>query len=126
MTSRPEKAIVLWDSDCGFCRWSLDKVLAWDRHDRLRPVALQDAEAKRLLADLSDEERMASWHLVTPAGERFSAGEAVPPLLALLPGGRGPARLAALLQPATNAAYRLVAGNRTFFGRLTRSRKSDA
>jgi len=100
----------------------LEKVLAWDRHDRLRPVALQDPEAKRLLADKSEEERMASWHLVTPDGERFSAGEAVPLLLALLPGGRIPARVAARAQPLTNAVYRLVASNRSFFGRLTRSR----
>ena len=113
---------MLYDADCGFCRWSLNRVLAWDRDDRLRPVALQDAEAERLLPDMDDEERMGSWHLVTADGERFSAGEAVPPLLALLPGGRVPARLAGAAQPLTNALYRLVASNRSFFGRLTRSR----
>ena len=27
---------LLYDSDCGFCKWSLDKILLWDRHGRLR------------------------------------------------------------------------------------------
>ena len=38
---------VLYDADCGFCKWSLDKLLAWDRRQRLRPVAIQSAEGER-------------------------------------------------------------------------------
>ncbi|MDP9187873.1 MAG: DUF393 domain-containing protein, partial [Actinomycetota bacterium] len=60
---------VLYDRDCGFCRWSLSKLLAWDRSGRLRPVALQDPEADRLLAGMPEEERMDSWHWVTGDGD---------------------------------------------------------
>ena len=35
------EAILLYDADCGFCRWAIDKLLAWDRAGRLRPAALQ-------------------------------------------------------------------------------------
>ena len=41
---------VLYDEDCGFCRWSLDKILLWDRRHALRPVAIQSEEGARLLA----------------------------------------------------------------------------
>lgn len=44
-----ERAVILFDDDCGFCRWSLSKILAWDRLGRLRPVALQSPEADDLL-----------------------------------------------------------------------------
>ena len=41
---------VLYDADCGFCRWCLAQLLRLDRHGRLRPVALQDPEADLLLS----------------------------------------------------------------------------
>lgn len=109
---------VLYDSDCGFCRWSLAKLLAWDRRGRLRPLPLQEPEAERLLAGMSEEERMGSWHLVDENGEVRSAGDALAPLLRRLPGGRGPAGLAEAIPGATASAYRWVAGHRTPIGRL--------
>ena len=111
-------AVLLYDGDCGICRWSAAKVLKWDRRRRLRPVALQDAEAGRLLGHLTEEERMSSWHLVTPDGRTVSAGAAAAPLLRLLPGGRPLAALAAALPGVTERAYRLVADNRGRFGPL--------
>jgi predicted DCC family thiol-disulfide oxidoreductase YuxK len=107
-----ESTAILYDADCGFCRWSADKVLAWDVHHRLRPVALQDPEADRLLAGIDRERRMASWHLVTPDGRIFSAGAAVPELMRLLPGGLPVAFIAGLAPGPTEMAYRLVANHR--------------
>jgi predicted DCC family thiol-disulfide oxidoreductase YuxK len=43
------RAVILFDNNCGFCRWSLSKLLAWDRHARLRPVALQSEQADNFL-----------------------------------------------------------------------------
>jgi predicted DCC family thiol-disulfide oxidoreductase YuxK len=60
---------------------------------------------------------MASWHLVSPDHRRFSAGEAAPPLLRLIPGGRVPAALLAAAQPLTNRAYRWLAAHRSTVGR---------
>ena len=31
------EAVVLYDADCGFCRWAIDKLLVWDRAGRLAP-----------------------------------------------------------------------------------------
>jgi predicted DCC family thiol-disulfide oxidoreductase YuxK len=111
-------ALVIYDAECGLCRWSLAKLLAWDRGGRLRAVALQDAEADRLLGGMSEEERMGSWHLVTPAGGLRSAGAAFPPLFELLPGGRRLASLARRFPEATQRVYEAVSRHRGRLGRL--------
>jgi predicted DCC family thiol-disulfide oxidoreductase YuxK len=121
--------IVLYDADCGFCRWSLAKLLAWDRRGRLRAVALQDPRAEELLGGMGEEERMASWHLVGPDGEVRSAGAAFEPLLRLLPGGRPFAALAARAPRPTARGYRWIADHRGAFGRLVTDgarRRADA
>ena len=110
------QSILLYDSDCGFCRWSVDKVLAWDRRRRLRAVALQDPEAANLLGPI--DTKMDSWHLVTSDGRVHSGGAALAPLLRLLPGGRPLGALFVAFPGITDRAYRLVAHNRDRFGRL--------
>jgi predicted DCC family thiol-disulfide oxidoreductase YuxK len=109
---------ILYDRDCGLCRSSLALVLAWDRNHRLRPVALQDPEADRLLAALSPEERMASWHLVRPDGTVRSAGDAFESLFELLPAGGTPAAMARRFPGAARRGYRLIADNRSPLGKL--------
>ncbi|MBA3261737.1 MAG: DUF393 domain-containing protein [Thermoleophilaceae bacterium] len=111
---------ILYDANCGFCRWSLGWVLRCDGARRLRPVALQEAEAEWLLAGMSESERMAAWHLVDPGGSVHSAGRAVPPLLALLLPGAMPAGLARRLQGPIDRAYGWVAGNRGALGQRLR------
>ncbi|HEY5317267.1 MAG TPA: DCC1-like thiol-disulfide oxidoreductase family protein, partial [Solirubrobacteraceae bacterium] len=91
----PPTWTVLYDADCGFCRWALAGLLALDRDARVRPVALQAPAAAPLLTDVDPARRADSWHLISPDGERFSAGAGAPPLLRLLPGGRAPAALLA-------------------------------
>jgi predicted DCC family thiol-disulfide oxidoreductase YuxK len=108
---------VLYDADCGFCRTALAVILLADRHRRLRPVALDSAEADWLLGDLVPEQRDASWHLVSPAGRRESAGAAGAPLLRLLPGGSVPAAALARAPAMTQRAYRWVAEHRSTFSR---------
>jgi predicted DCC family thiol-disulfide oxidoreductase YuxK len=106
---------VIYDADCGFCRWSLAQVLALDRERRLRPVALGTAEADGLLADISPTQRAASWHLISPDGRRESAGAAAPPLLRLLRGGRVPAAVLSRTPRLTERTYRWVADHRSWF-----------
>ena len=112
-----EQAVVLYDEDCGFCRWTLGRLLAWDRRGALRAVPISSEEGERLLADMPKERRLASWHLVR-SGQRWSAGAAFLPLLSLLPGGSLPARLSARMPRLSEAGYGFVARNRGVFGRL--------
>src|SRR5205823_4888126 len=105
--------LVLYDAECGLCMWLLALLLRLDGARRLRPVALQGAEAGRLLADLAPAERMASWHLISPQGARRSAGAALPALLRLLRFGGLPADLLSRLPGPTERGYRWVAAHRT-------------
>jgi predicted DCC family thiol-disulfide oxidoreductase YuxK len=118
VAARPPAVTVLYDHDCGFCRWSIGRLLAWDRAERLRPVAIQSAEGQRLLADLSPEQRLASAHAVDAAGRRTSGGDAMAPIAAVLPGGAPLAALARRAPALARVGYRAVAGRRSVFGRL--------
>ena len=119
MNASREELIVLYDLDCGFCKWALDKILAWDRHRRLRPVAIQSEEGGRLLAPIEAGRRLDSWHLVAD-GEISSAGAAAPALLEALPGGRPLAALLRTFPGATDRAYRWVAGHRDVIAKALR------
>ncbi|HTR74187.1 MAG TPA: hypothetical protein VMH33_02880 [Solirubrobacterales bacterium] len=142
-------ATVIYDADCGFCRWCLAVLLSWDHaggsgsggtHGRpsppnlqvrwgrsavfgaLRPLPLDTEEADRLLADLTPEQRAASWHLVDDEGRRTSAGAALAPAFSLLPGGRYPATVFAHFPGATERGYRRVAEHRGLLGRFVPGR----
>lgn len=117
-SAQPGSWLVLYDGDCGFCKWLLALLLRFDRVGRLRPIALQRPEAESLLADLDPAERMASMHLVSPGGARTSGGEALPALLRLLWGGRLPAALLARFPRLTVAGYAWVAAHRTGISRF--------
>ena len=88
-----ERTRLYFDQDCGFCRWTLAWVLRWDRHRRLRPVAIGNPR------DLD------SWHFERD-GRRWSGGRAFAPLLEELPGGRALALLARRLEWLLVPAYR--------------------
>ena len=79
---------------------------------------------ERLLADLEPAECYAAVHLVDDAGRRHSGGAAVPLVLALLPGGRVPARLATAFPAVARRGYELVARHRGTLSRLTRQKRS--
>jgi predicted DCC family thiol-disulfide oxidoreductase YuxK len=118
---------VLYDANCGFCKWLLSCLLRWDRKVRLHPISLQRPEADRLLADLTPGERTASWHLISPAGVRRSGGAAVSPLLRLLTHGRVPAAAFARFPGLTDRGYRWAAEHRSqFSGWLPMSVKQRA
>jgi predicted DCC family thiol-disulfide oxidoreductase YuxK len=99
---------LLYDSDCGLCRAVLGVMLALDRAERLRPVAIDSAEARSLTPQMTDEQRAASFHLVEADGTVHSAGAA---LAQLIPPLRAAPRVSEL-------GYRAVAGNRGLLGRV--------
>jgi predicted DCC family thiol-disulfide oxidoreductase YuxK len=107
-----ERHVVLYDEGCGFCRWSLDRLLRWDRFGRLRAVAIQSEEGSRLLADLAVADRLASWHLVMTDGRRYSGGAATAPLARLLPAGAPVAIAAETFPQTTDRVYRWIASHR--------------
>jgi len=109
--------VVVYDAECGLCIWLLALLLRWDRREVLQPCPLQGPGAQALLAELTPEQRMASWHLIAPDGTRRSGGAALAALLRLLPGGRPPAAVLERMPRLTDRAYRWVAEHRSALSR---------
>ena len=109
--------LLLYDRDCGFCRWSVGWVLRLDRRRALQPLALQDPRAPGLLPELDEEERMRSAHVVTPDGRRLTGGEAAGPVFRLIPGATPLAAVLERFPRATERVYRWIADRRSAFGR---------
>ena len=121
--------IVLYDADCGFCRWTVTWALARDARGVLQPAAIQSPTGAELLADLQPEVQLRSMHVLHDSHRRDSGGAALCAVLAALPSARFAARAAARWPGATEVVYRFVARHRRYFGRLVSSaarRKADA
>jgi predicted DCC family thiol-disulfide oxidoreductase YuxK len=114
--------LIFYDQECGVCRRLLQLIYSRDgkRARRLFPIALQDRAAERELSGMSADERMASWHLKTPAGESISGGAAMAPLAELLELPKPFASVLGDHPDLADRAYALVATNRSTFSRLTR------
>jgi predicted DCC family thiol-disulfide oxidoreductase YuxK len=109
---------VLYDEDCGFCRWSTDKLKASDMRRRLTFAAIQGPRGAELLYAVPEAQRFDSMHAVSLDGRVWSGGQAVRVILAQLPGGSILASIAAALPDATDTIYRLVARHRERLGRM--------
>jgi predicted DCC family thiol-disulfide oxidoreductase YuxK len=109
---------VLYDEDCGFCRWSADKLKAWDARRRLTFAAIQSAQGAEVLHAVPEAQRLDSMHALTPDGRVWSGGQAVRVILAELPGGSILASIAAASPGATALTYRLVSRHRERLGRM--------
>lgn len=108
---------VLYDEDCGFCRWSADAIRRWDSRRALAFAPIQSERGSELLHAVPVGLRLDSMHAVTPDGRVWSGGEAVRAILDLLPYASPPASLAATFPEATDHLYRLVARHRERLGR---------
>ncbi|MBI4348287.1 MAG: lipase maturation factor family protein [Elusimicrobia bacterium] len=109
---------MLYDGDCGFCRWWVE------RFHRLAPGAFDIAPlagAPRRPPGLSPEAYAGSIHYQAPGGEWASAARAAFEAASLAPGRGYLRRVYPLVAPAAEAAYRLVARRRgpaAFLSRL--------
>jgi predicted DCC family thiol-disulfide oxidoreductase YuxK len=108
---------VLYDDDCGFCRWSAERIRRLDRGGALAFHPIQSSRGDQLLHVMPPALRLASMHAVTPDGRVWSGGEALRVILGELPGGAVTSGLAAGFPELTDRVYRLAARNRERLGR---------
>ena len=118
MPAHEERLAVLYDGECGFCAWGVAWLLRFDRSRQLRPVAIQSEEGARLLPELSEPQRLASWHARAAGGPLSSGGAAIAPVLERLPMGAPLAAVARSLPRVSEWGYRLLATHRAGLGRL--------
>jgi predicted DCC family thiol-disulfide oxidoreductase YuxK len=110
--------IVLYDADCGFCRWSMAWALRHDRDRVLATAPIQSSLGDELLADVLPSERLRSAHVIGDDGGLRSAGAAAAEVLAALPATRVLGRLARQFPRPTERLYGVVAARRMSIGRL--------
>ena len=117
---------MLYDEKCGFCRLSAKSAMRLDDDDRLRAVAIQSEEGQRLLTEVPEHLRLATFHLVTPGGHVLSGPDAAPYLARLLRGGHVPSRAMRRFPDQTAKAYGFVSRHRSTLGKLgLRARSVD-
>lgn len=110
--------IVLYDADCGFCRWAMAWAVRRDHHHLLVPVPIQSPLGCELLGDVVPGERLRSAHVVHDNGCRRSGGGGAADVLGALPSTRMLGRLTRRLPRTTALLYGVVAARRKGFGRL--------
>jgi predicted DCC family thiol-disulfide oxidoreductase YuxK len=110
--------IVLYDADCGFCRWAMAWAVRHDHHHVLVTVPIQSSLGSELLVDVTPSERLRSAHVIREDGSRRLGGAAAADVLSVLPPTRVLGRLARSLPRTTALLYGVVAARRRSFGRL--------
>jgi predicted DCC family thiol-disulfide oxidoreductase YuxK len=113
--------IVLYDADCGFCRWAMAWAVRHDHEHLLVTVPIQSPLGSELLVDLVPGDRLRSAHVVRDDGSLRSGGAAAAEVLDVLAPTRALAPLARGLPGITNLLYGLLAARRESVGRLVGS-----
>ena len=94
-----DRPIVFYDDQCRFCRWQAQQLRDGDTGGHLSILPFCDPRFRELTPALTEEQRMASMHVVGVDGRVHSAGDAVIELFAASPKTRYRAWLARLLPP---------------------------
>ena len=108
--------LVLYDEDCGFCRWSADRLRAWDRRGRLAFGRIGEAGAG--LAAVPPTERRSSAHAIEPDGRVWSGGAAMTRIAEEVPGGTPVAWIGRRWPRLAELVYGAVASRRDRLGAL--------
>jgi acetyl esterase len=82
-----ERATLIYDGECGFCRQTVAIVSRWDREHRLTLIPFQD-QARVAAFRIPLPALAAAMHLVLPDGRVLAGADAAADLLRLLPGKR--------------------------------------
>jgi lipase maturation factor 1 len=116
----PEKPLLIFDGDCGFCRIWIEywKILTGDR---VEYAPSQDVAGQ--YPQIPENNFRESVQLVMPDGQALSGARAVFTTLSSVPGRAWMLwayEHVPVVAPGSEAAYRLIASHRTFFYHFTR------
>lgn len=110
--------IVLYDSDCGFCRWAMAWAVGRDDRHVLVTVPIQSPLGGELLVEVRPSERLRAAHAINGDGSLYSGGAAAAQVLSVLAPTRALGQLATRLPRVTALLYGFIAARRTTFGRF--------
>lgn len=82
-----ERATLIYDGTCGFCRRWAERVRRWDRHSRLETVPYQAPDLEERFPGVSRDDCARRIHLVEPDGTIHQGAAAGREVLRRLPAG---------------------------------------
>ena len=85
----PAAPTLIYDGDCGLCQQAVKLLRRWDREHVLRFVPFQDGPAVAQFG-IALPALAAAMHLIRPDGRVYAGADALPELLRMFPGKRGP------------------------------------
>jgi acetyl esterase len=108
-----ERATLIYDGECGFCRETVALISRWDREGRVTMIPFQD-QARVAAFRIPLPALAAAMHLVLPDGRVLAGADAAADLLRMLPGKRWLAHLFALpgVLPVARRVYAWIARQR--------------
>lgn len=80
-----DRAVVIYDGHCRFCRSQVERLHLWDSRKRLTFLSLHDERVAQRYPDLSHEELMEQMYVVTADGDRFGGAAAFREIAKRLP-----------------------------------------
>ena len=83
----PERATLIYDGNCGFCRRWVERIRRWDRRGRLATLPYQTPDLETRFPQVSRAECTQRIHLVEPSGEVHRGAAAGREVLRRLPAG---------------------------------------
>jgi predicted DCC family thiol-disulfide oxidoreductase YuxK len=110
-----ERAVLIYDGDCGMCRTSALWLMRRARvSDLLEILPCRSALRRARYPEIGDEVCLQAMQLVLPDGRVLAGADAVPELLRRLRGWRWVASILGLppVRPVTRWLYAWVAANR--------------
>lgn len=110
-----ERAVLIYDGDCGMCRASALWLMRRARvGDRVEILPCRSSPRRARYPQISDEACMRAMQLVLPDGRVLEGADAVPELLRRLRGWRWIAAIFGLppVRPVTRRVYAWVARRR--------------
>lgn len=112
------EALLFYDDACRLCSRAVLTLRAWDRDGRIAVMPYASPLTPGVVPDVSRDEMSKAMLLLGPDGRRYLGADALPHLLALLPGGL-PFRLLFEIPgmpTLARRAYRWIAGHRHDLG----------
>lgn len=117
-----DRAVLIYDGECGFCRQTVAIVSKWDRERRLTLIPFQE-QARVAAFEIPLPALAAAMHLVLPDGRVLAGADAAADVLRLLPGKRWLAHAFAVpgVLPVARRVYAWIARQRHCLVRGTTS-----
>ena len=110
------KIVVIYDSECAFCRWSVNLMQGWDAHSILRFLPCRSPEREKEFPEIAEKECLEAMQAMFKGGSHKSGFDAIAHIMRRLTGWQKLVGFIMVYTPGMalvgRAVYRWIAKNR--------------